>query len=400
LIDRAGSAEAKRDRTLRLGRVYEVATGDRKRALSTFEKARKAWPHDAEVLRALAEFYQRGGESTALSVLLERSTAEARRALAHGRFDATFFGMLMTVAELRGGEDAAMVAGATLAAIEGRLSPLRGAGAAAGSVDLDDLLAPELLNSAFRAFFKKVAGVLDAAIPTDLRALAAAPLPAEDAEFVDQVRQVAASLGIQRVEVLVSPALGPVWLPASATPPRIVIGRPLLEAGDDPARYFALFQCLKTIQSQTAPLSRIAPIDLMPTVAALLSAVAPSYQPAGVDSAKYAAAKKKNDANLLPRIDNDVPMLALEIGGTIGNRASQLGTAINQWANRAALLAVGDPSIALRAIGRGHGSGKNLPDEGVERLKWIVRNPEARDLAVFSVSDAYTEARQRVGLST
>jgi hypothetical protein len=93
-------------------------------------------------------------------------------------------------------------------------------------------------------------------------------------------------------------------------------------------------------------------------------------------------------------------MLALEIGGTIGNRASQLGTAINQWANRAALLAVGDPSIALRAIGRSAGPGKGLPDEGVERLKWIVRNSEARDLAVFSVSDAYSEARRRVGLST
>jgi hypothetical protein len=32
-------------------------------------------------------------------------------------------------------------------------------------------------------------------------------------------------------------------------------------------------------------------------------------------------------------------------------------------------------------------------------MKWITRNPEARDLAVFSVSDAYAEARRQLGLT-
>jgi hypothetical protein len=32
-------------------------------------------------------------------------------------------------------------------------------------------------------------------------------------------------------------------------------------------------------------------------------------------------------------------------------------------------------------------------------VKWIVRNPEARDLATFGVGEQYTEARARLGLS-
>ena len=33
-----------------------------------------------------------------------------------------------------------------------------------------------------------------------------------------------------------------------------------------------------------------------------------------------------------------------------------------------------------------------------ERPAWVARNAEARDLMTFSVSDAYAEARSRLGL--
>ena len=36
--------------------------------------------------------------------------------------------------------------------------------------------------------------------------------------------------------------------------------------------------------------------------------------------------------------------------------------------------------------------------QGSERKKWIMRNPEARDLAIFSVSEQYALARAQVGL--
>ncbi len=85
---------------------------------------------------------------------------------------------------------------------------------------------------------------------------------------------------------------------------------------------------------------------------------------------------------------------------SIGNRASQLGTAVNQWGNRTALLVTGDPNVALNAVALASGHDEGPPGDGVERLKWIIRNPEARDLAVFSVSEQYAEARRRLGVAS
>jgi hypothetical protein len=98
-------------------------------------------------------------------------------------------------------------------------------------------------------------------------------------------------------------------------------------------------------------------------------------------------------------LDGDVPVLALEVIGAIGNRASQLATATHQFGNRAGLLAVGNPSAAIEGIALASGQGKAMPESGPDRLKWIVRNPEARDVAVFSVSDQYAQARASLGLN-
>jgi len=61
-------------------------------------------------------------------------------------------------------------------------------------------------------------------------------------------------------------------------------------------------------------------------------------------------------------------------------------------------LAVGSPSLALRGIALGLGQTDGPPSDVAERQKWVIRVPEARDLAVFSVSEAYADVRRRVGL--
>src|SRR5262249_27310303 len=158
------------------------------------EKARKAWPHDPAVLRGVARHHERHGETAAQNVLLDRAAAEARRALAHGRFDLPFFGVLGAVAEIRGQADAALVAAATVAAIEGKKDVrVAGAGAAATGAILDDLTAPELLTPALRSLLAKLPSVLDTAYPVDLKALRASPLPPSAAELGGEIRAVAES---------------------------------------------------------------------------------------------------------------------------------------------------------------------------------------------------------------
>jgi hypothetical protein len=156
-------------------------------------------------------------------------------------------------------------------------------------------------------------------------------------------------------------------------------------------------RCLKIMQGRASALSRTPPIELPAVLSAFLSVFASNWVPQGVDAKKLADAKAKIEGAMRGRLDDDVPVLALEVIGSLGNRMSQLGTAVHQWGNRAGLLAVGSPNAALRGLALVAGQLAG-PPAGPERVKWVVRNPEARDLAVFSVSEPYAEARARLGI--
>ncbi len=353
LLSLAESGDDKRTRSLELAVVYEQVAGDKRKAEAILERTRKAAPTDPLVLRALAEFYSRTGESRALNVLLDRTANDARRALGTGRFDPSFFEALGSVAEIRGDTDSALVATATLRAIQGG-DPLavRGGGAAAGQPRFDDMLAPDLLSLPLRSFIQKTGNALDGAYGMDLRAMRAQPLPQEMQAFRGQIAQLATAYGIHNLEVLVAPHIGKVVQPASTNPPQILIGKDLLDAGDEAMLYFLVFRALKLIQANACALSRTAPIDLWPVLAALLSLFADNWQPQGADAKKFGVAQQRVRASLPRNLDDDVPVLALEVIGGIGNRASQLATALHEWGNRTALLAIGDPRAALRAAVR------------------------------------------------
>lgn len=397
LVNNAKTLEEKRDRTLALADVFEQVVGDHRKAEATLDRARKAWGHDGKVLRALAEFYRRNGEDRAEHVLLDRAAADARRALGTGRFETSFFEVLGTVAELRGDADAAQVAQAALLALEGNEQPVRAAGPAGADVRFDDLLAPDMLGLPLRSLLKKTGDAFDAAYPLDLRALRATPLPAEAATFGQHVQQVAQAFGITNLDVFVSQSVGGACVPVSTSPPQLLFGQDLLDSTDEAARYFLMVRTLKILQGRAATLSRTAPIELWPLTAAYLSIFAPNWHPQGVDFKRMTEARQRLQAAMPRRLDTDVPVLALEVIGSIGNRASQLGTAINEWGNRTALLATGNPAAALRAIA--FASGQTIPEDRAERLKWVVRHAEARDLMVFSVSEQHAEARRQLRLS-
>lgn len=395
LLERAKTREEKRDRTLVLAAVLEQIAGDKKRAEALFERAKKEWPGDVAVLRGLVEYHRRSGEQRAAQVLLDRAATDARRALATGRFEMNQFEVLGTVSDLRGQSDAALVADATLAALAGQPFPVHGAGIAVARPELDELLAPELVTPALRTLLAKSGELLDGAYALDPRTLRAGPLSTNATELSAQVKELASAFGIQSVEVLESPALGPTCLAARSNPPQIVYGSALLERGDDASRYFLLVRALKLIQARAATLARTVPTDLGPVVAGYLSTLA-NYTPEGIDPKRLAEAQKRIKAALVKPFQGEVPTLALEVVGSLGGRASQLATALNQWATRTAFLAVGSPLTALRALALA--SSATLPSEGAERLRFIARHAEARDIAIFSVSEQYAELRKRLGV--
>jgi cellulose synthase operon protein C len=305
--------------------------------------------------------------------------------------------VLSTVAELRNAGDAALVASATLAALRGENLDVSPLGPAAGDPQIDELLAPELVSPTLRSLLKKSGDLLDAAFPLDLRALRASPLPVSARAFSSFLQQLGDAFGLPGLQAFTSPTLGLVCVPVSAAPPQILFGQALLDSSDDAARYFSIIRTLKVLQANAAALSRTPPIDMWPVVAAYLATFDQSVQPPGVDPKKFSDAQRRIQAVPARQFDTDVPLLAVAVLNGIGNRASLLGTALHQWGNRTGMLATGSLSAALRAIAFASGNTDGPPASGIDRLKWIVRNPEARDLATFSVSEQYANARLRLG---
>src|SRR5262249_28194432 len=141
LLAAAPSPEIKRKRTIELANIYDQVAKDPKKGETLLETARKEFPTDVGLLAAVADFYKRSGRLPAVQILLDRAAGDARRALSTGRFDVNLFSVLGAVARLRDREEAAKIAEATVAAIEGRPSELLGAGARAVDPRLDDQLA-------------------------------------------------------------------------------------------------------------------------------------------------------------------------------------------------------------------------------------------------------------------
>jgi len=396
LIRRVQSPEQKRARILALAAIHEQTAHDNRRAEQTLEAARKEFPQDVGLLRALAEFYARHQQTPAVNILLDRAGADARRALLAGRFTPASFETLATVFELRGKKDAARATQAMLAALEGRPSQLQPAGERAFDARLDDILAPEVLTPAIRALLAKTGDALDAAAPVDLRALQATTMPA-DAPLARMASNLAASMGLGGLHVLVSPKLGKVCLPATSKPPAIVVGAAL--AADERVATFLIFRALKLVSAKASTFGRSSPSDLAILVSAWLKCFNPSWQPQGINASLLNAAGGRVQAALGRKLDPDVGMLALEVAGGIGTQQITLGPAATMWSSRVALLALGDANVALDAVAAAAGLADGAPREPGERAVWVAKTPPARDLIAFGVTDAFAEARARLGLN-
>jgi hypothetical protein len=236
------------------------------------------------------------------------------------------------------------------------------------------------------------------AVPYDMTAARAAPLPPQQAELGERIRALANAYGFDDVSIHVSTVLGAVCIPASAHPPTLVLGQPLLASPREDVRDFLIHRALKILQTNSSAFSRTAPIDLWPLLAAYLKLFSPSWSPQGIEASRLNEAYGRLSRAMTQAADPNLGALAADIIGNIGNRASTLNTAINSWGNRAALLAIGDPSIALSGIAWASGNINAPPASGKDRVTWIGRNAEARDIAVYLVSDAYADARTHLGL--
>ena len=406
IVAEAHDPKQRLQRLIDLAAIHETTARDARRSEQVLESARKEFPTSVVALRAMAEFYARQRQMPAMQILLDRAAGDARRSFAAGRFVTSLFEVLHAAYELRGRKDAARVVAATLAAVEGPNGPGRAGttgavevmGAEARAVDprLDDVLAPEIISPALLALFHRAGDALDAVSPIDLRALRATPL-VPGTPLGTTIGAVATVVGLGALQILVSPQLGRVAIPLGSNPPALLVGEGLMNVTNERARAFVVVRAMKMILSRSSSLLRGQPADVGVLVSALFTAFNPSFQPQGVDAKRVSEMSRRLVPALPRNLDPTVGVIALEAGGTLGNQANLLGAAGQAWANRVALLAVGDPNAALEALAWAKGEDA-APRGPEERAAWIARTAEARELMTFSVTDGYAEARARLGL--
>lgn len=396
LVKEASDPSVRLTRLIEVANIYETIGHDARKAEHAFEAARREFPTSVAALRALAEFYRRHQQMPAMQILLDRAAGDARRSFAAGRFVTSLFQVLHAAYELRGKKDAARVVAATLAAVEGQRADIVGADARAVDARLDEVLAPEVISPSLRALLYRAGDALDAVAPYDLRAVRAAPVPPGMA-IGTTITALAAHLGLGGLSILVAPQLGRVAIPLSSHPPALVIGEGLMQVEDERARTFVIVRALKMILARGSPLMRGTPDEVAALVSGLFTAFNPSFSPHGIDAKRVVETTRKLAGALPKNLDPTVGVLALEAAGALGTQALSLASAGVSWANRVALLAIGDPNAALDAIAWSKGE-KEAPRGAESRAAWIARTIEARELMTFSVTDAYSEARARLGL--
>jgi hypothetical protein len=185
----------------------------------------------------------------------------------------------------------------------------------------------------------------------------------------------------------------------ASAPSAIVLGDALIASSNAAAQRFLVFRALKLVLSRASALVRTPPTDLAVLIGAWLQVFNPTWKPQGINAAALAEVGKRVSAALPRGLAADVGVLALEVAGSLGTSGATFGASAMSWANRSALLAVGDPSVALDAIAMSQGLPNGAPSDPKERATWIARTQEAKDLIGFSVSDAYGELRARLGVA-
>jgi tetratricopeptide (TPR) repeat protein len=397
LVARAPSPLDKRARILELAVLQERTARDVRRAEKTLEAARREFPFDPALLRALADFYLRHQQTPAVKILLDRAGGDARRTIATGRLSPELFEVVATVFDLRGKKDAQRTAREMCQAVEGRRGDLQGAGERAFHPKIDDVIAPDALSPALRTLLLNTGDALDAVMPVDLRDLRASAAP-EGAKMPRFAMSLGSALGLSTMQVLFSPRLNRTCMAVGSTPPTLVMGQALVD--DERIGPFLIARALKLLHRKASALARIESGQLPLLVSAWLRSLNPSWQPPKEIERVALDRECARIQAFLPRnLDPDMGALALEVARAIEGQQASLGAYVREWTNRTALLALGDPSAALDAIAAAAGNASAAPTEPSERAAWIGGTSEARDLVAFALSESFALARERLGLA-
>lgn len=346
-------------------------------------------PFDTTVLGELSQLYVRAGNSDKLERLTEQVREQAERELPSGPHVTQYLSALDALAKLRGDNSAQLLIAAMSSLYHGAPSGLDARGSRAISRALDALLAPAPLGEPLRTLLARTSDALEEAFPLNIADLN--PVPLREARLRASFDMKAKAVGITAPELL-SIAGAPYLCMVTHRPARVFLGSGWVEDCPAALQDFVVWRSLKLLQARLGPMAHLTPDAAALRLDALISAYAdPGDTLLGAD-----AEPNRLRSLLHPLVPKDATLgpLATASVAELSSTKTEIGDAIALWANRCALLATGDPRLALTAVCLMHGESQtHSPGELVAAAH---RQPNARRLLLSLLEPAFIEAHRSI----
>jgi hypothetical protein len=404
LVRRAGTIEQARDYRIRLALAVEHA-GQAKQSERMLDALRAGHPTEPDVILALADFYERQGDSAAEAMHLNRAANDLRAAIEARPGDEASWTTLVRVLHRRHGPgpascaaSAAIALGHPASLFEGDVTAHHealGEPRAPLPASVDAVVAPPALPPTLGRLFLLCEEAFDKILPFDSAAWRLRKPSAEHRTLLEEAGAVAEVLGISEPRLKVTYIAPVACIPISGDPPTLVVGGHLHEMTTPQERVFLFARALKIAAHHLAPALRARQGELDAALLALLQGH-DGGRAHGPEGQAIQELRKKLLRAVPRRWRDEVEGLVLELRGHASFSTRSAAFAISQLGDRIALTLTGDVPSAVDALLKM--AGHTVPKHDAGRVDAIRETPEAWAIIEFAISDAHFEARAQAGV--
>jgi hypothetical protein len=346
-------------------------------------------PYDSVVLEELAHLHMRANNPDKLRQLNDSVRQRAELELPSGSHVAQYLSGLSTLAKLLADKSALVLVSALSNLYHGVPSGLDARGSRAVSRALDVHLAPLPLSEPLRTLLARTSEAIEEAFPLNIANLN--PVVLKEPRLVASFEMKAKAVGIAAPELFVVSG-APYLCQVTHHPSRVFMGLGWVEHAAAALQDFVVWRSLKLLQARVGAVAHLSP----EATALRLDALVSAYAEPGNALVADAAGPNRLRAILHPVLPKDTTLNALAASSVdaLSNCELEVGDAIALWADRSALLATGEPRIALLAICLMHGeTGFSTP---AALLEAVSRQPSARRLMASLLSPSFVEAHRSI----
>jgi hypothetical protein len=395
LLEQQCANEPERERKLELQlKMAELQASSKALQASaeqTYAELLNLWPRDERVLHAAATFYVNTERAAYVSEWSRRLNQQARNACLAGEYANAPLAALRTVASVLGDSALSVLAGSALGLVSGSTAHFPPALGKAMARPLDGLLAPASVTSALRTLLMQTRGILDQALELNLAPLAPRRIMSERVRTAFETK--ARAMGIVMPSELFTTNVEPTVALVTGSPSRVILGSHWVTDAPPGVLDFVVWRLLKADQARVGLFIHLEPGRLQTVLLAFLSCFVEVKTPA-LDQALFETTRQRVASRLSKTLDDDLPVLALDVLTQLREGAPDLSDAVRRWVNRSALLATGDPQSALAALSV-LSRGVNAEAAGPGLDTQTAKHPEARDLVASLLDDNFVEAYRR-----